>query len=42
MLVELSERAAVEAMIGNSPYARAGLYTAIEMHDWRFGGRPAA
>jgi hypothetical protein len=41
VLVELADRAAVEAMIRDAPYARAGLYTAIETHDWRFGGRPA-
>lgn len=41
VLVESTDRAAAETMIRDAPYARAGLYTAIETHDWRFGGRPA-
>jgi uncharacterized protein YciI len=40
MLVELGSRAAVDAMLANEPYTEAGLYTSIEIHDWRFGGRP--
>jgi uncharacterized protein YciI len=40
MLVELGDRAAVEAMLANEPYTRAGLYTNVEIHEWRFGGRP--
>ena len=39
MMVELADRAAVDAMIGNDPYAKAGLYETVEVHCWRFGGR---
>jgi hypothetical protein len=41
MLVELPDRAAVEAMLADEPYVRAGLYDHIEIHDWQVGGRPA-
>jgi uncharacterized protein len=41
-LVERPDRPATEAMMNGSPYARAGLYTAVEIHNWRFGGRPPA
>lgn len=40
MLVELRDRAGVEAMLADEPYVRAGLYTNVEIHDWQFGGRP--
>ena len=40
MLIELPDRAAVEEMLANEPYCKAGLYTDIEIHRWRFGGRP--
>jgi uncharacterized protein YciI len=40
-LVELTDRAAVEAMLADEPYTRAGLYANIEIHPWQFGGRPA-
>jgi uncharacterized protein len=40
MLVELANRTVVEALVGSSPYARAGLYEDVEIHSWRFGGRP--
>ncbi|HBK04927.1 MAG TPA: hypothetical protein DDZ81_03575 [Acetobacteraceae bacterium] len=39
MLIELPSRAAVEAMLADEPYVRAGLYADIEILDWRFGGR---
>jgi uncharacterized protein YciI len=39
MMIELPDRAAVEAMLADDPYVRAGLYDSIEIHDWRFGGR---
>lgn len=39
MMVELPDRAAVEAMLTDDPYVRAGLYDHIEIHNWRFGGR---
>ncbi|WP_328492126.1 YciI family protein [Streptomyces sp. NBC_00414] len=42
LLVELPDRAAAEAMMADEPYARGGLYRSVEIHDWRFGGRPAA
>jgi uncharacterized protein len=40
MLVELPGRAAVEAMVSGDPYASAGMYASVEIHDWQFGGRP--
>jgi uncharacterized protein len=40
LLVQLADRAAVEAMLAGAPYARAGLYGSVEIHDWQFGGRP--
>jgi uncharacterized protein YciI len=40
MLVEVPGRAAVEAMVSGDPYASAGLYSSVEIHDWEFGGRP--
>ena len=39
MMIELPERPAVDAMIADDPYVRAGLYESIEIHNWRFGGR---
>jgi hypothetical protein len=39
MAIELPDRAAVEAMLADEPYVRGGLYDAIEIHRWRFGGR---
>ena len=41
MLVELPHRAAVEAMLAGEPYAKAGMYADVEIHDWQFGGRPS-
>ncbi|NNN30026.1 hypothetical protein HLK59_06555 [Streptomyces sp. S3(2020)] len=40
LLLELPDRGAVEALMADEPYARAGLYESVEIHDWRFGGRP--
>jgi uncharacterized protein YciI len=42
MLVQLPDRDAVERLLAEEPCARAGLYESIEIHDWRFGGRPNA
>jgi uncharacterized protein YciI len=39
LLVQLGDRAAVEAMLAGAPYVRAGLYASMEVHDWQFGGR---
>jgi uncharacterized protein YciI len=39
-MAELPDRGSAEAMLAESPYARAGLYDNIEVHAWRFGGRP--
>ena len=39
MLVEFPSREAVEGMLADEPYNRAGLYQRIEVHNWRFGGR---
>jgi uncharacterized protein YciI len=41
MLVEMRDRAGVEEMVAAEPFARAGLFRNIEIHDWQFGGRPA-
>jgi uncharacterized protein len=38
-LVELRDRAAVDAMLAGEPFTRAGLYADVEVHDWQFGGR---
>ncbi len=38
-LVERPDRAALDAMLTDDPYVRAELYTSVEIHDWRFGGR---
>jgi uncharacterized protein YciI len=39
LLVQLRDRAAVEAMWAGAPDVRAGLYASVEIHDWQFGGR---
>jgi uncharacterized protein YciI len=39
LLVQLRDRAAVEAVLAAAPYVQAGLYTSVEIHDWQFGGR---
>jgi uncharacterized protein len=39
LLVQLGDRAAVEAMLAAAPYVQAGLYASVEIHDWQFGGR---
>ena len=39
MLIEMPDRAAVEAMLASAPFVRAGVYADIELHDWEFGGR---
>ena len=38
-LIELRDRDAVEVMLGSTPFAQAGLYANVEIHDWEFGGR---
>jgi uncharacterized protein YciI len=38
-LVELRDRAAVDALRAGEPFTRAGLYVDVEVHDWQFGGR---
>jgi uncharacterized protein YciI len=40
LLVEQENRTIVEAMMAGGPYGRAGLYEEVEIHNWRFGGRP--
>jgi hypothetical protein len=40
MLVQLRDRAAVQAMLAGAPCVQAGLYASVEVHDWQFGGRP--
>jgi uncharacterized protein YciI len=39
-LIELPDRASAEALPAHDPYSRAGLYDSVEVHPWRFGGRP--
>jgi uncharacterized protein YciI len=41
MLVELPDRASVDGMLANDPYVVEGLYAAVEVHPWHFGGRPS-
>lgn len=41
LLIEVADRAVAESRIASSPDAQAGHYTALEIHDWRVGGRPA-
>jgi uncharacterized protein YciI len=40
MLAEAPDRAGVESLAASDPYAQAGLYESVEIHRWRFGGRP--
>jgi uncharacterized protein YciI len=40
ILAELPDRGAADTLIAQDPYAQAGLYERVEVHDWRFGGRP--
>ena len=40
-MAEVADRASAEALLGHDPYSRAGLYDSVEVHTWRFGGRPA-
>jgi uncharacterized protein YciI len=39
MLIEFPDRGAVEEMLADEPYCKAGLYTSVDIHPWRFGGR---
>ena len=39
MLVELPDRASVDAMLAQHPYSLEGLYDRLEVHPWEFGGR---
>ena len=39
LLVQVRDRAAIQAMLAGAPYVQAGLYTSLEIHDWQFGGR---
>ncbi|HKE50745.1 MAG TPA: YciI family protein [Actinomycetes bacterium] len=38
-IVEMSDRAAVHALIAADPGARAGWYASVEVHPWEVGGR---
>jgi uncharacterized protein YciI len=40
LLAEAPDRAAAEALAARDPYAQAGRYQSVEIHRWRFGGRP--
>jgi uncharacterized protein len=37
--IERVTRSAVEEMLDNDPFARAGLYDRVEIYLWHFGGR---
>jgi uncharacterized protein YciI len=37
--IERVTGSAVEEMLDNDPFARAGLYDRVEIHVWHFGGR---
>jgi uncharacterized protein len=39
LLVQVRDRAAIQAMLAGAPYVQAGLYARVEIHDWQFGGR---
>jgi uncharacterized protein YciI len=39
MMIEMRDRSAVQEMLAGMPFARAGLYANVELHDWEFGGR---
>jgi uncharacterized protein len=39
IIAELPDYDAADSMLVEEPYGRAGLYTAVEVHDWQFGGR---
>lgn len=39
ILAELPDRSAADTLIAQDPYAQAGLYVRVEIHDWQFGGR---
>jgi uncharacterized protein YciI len=39
IMAELPDRGAAEALVAQDPYARAGRYERVEVHDWEFGGR---
>ncbi|MET7305177.1 YciI family protein [Embleya sp. NPDC005575] len=39
ILAELPDRTTAERLLAQGPYALAGLYESIEVHDWCFGGR---
>lgn len=40
MMVELPSRPAADVLLADDPYAKAGRYERVEIHPWRFGGRP--
>ncbi|WP_448951277.1 YciI family protein [Labrys neptuniae] len=40
LMIEAPSAAAVPALLAADPYGQAGLYEDIEIHRWRFGGRP--
>jgi uncharacterized protein YciI len=40
MLVQFPDPASVDAMLAQDPYVLEGLYARVEVHPWRFGGRP--
>lgn len=42
MLAQAPDRAAVAELVASDPFAQAGLYQSVEIHRWRFGGRPSA
>jgi uncharacterized protein len=39
LAIERVTRSAVDAMLADDPFMRAGFYDRVEIHQWRFGGR---
>ena len=39
MMVEMANRAAVDAMLAGDPWVQAALYARVDIHRWEFGGR---
>jgi uncharacterized protein YciI len=42
ILAEVPDAESVRQLLGGGPIGRAGLMGKVELHRWRFGGRPAA
>jgi hypothetical protein len=40
MLAEMPDHAAVDVLLEHDPCKQAALYQSVEIHHWRYGGRP--